>query len=771
MADRGKARGRVEVWRPWGVAGRPSIELPHWLRDFFQRALQRLGAWLETDIGPGRLVPWLAVFYGLGIVLYFTADREPDAWAAAAMAVATIGATVFARNRPLGFPIALALAAVAAGFATATVKRTLIEHPVLSSPAWNVDVTGFVEIQEERERSDRITVRVHGIEGARLSEKLERVRVAVRKGTGPAVGSFVAFKARLSPPLEQLMPGGYDFARDMYFKGIGASGFVLGRIRVTEPPVESSFWLRYATFIDGMRSAIDQRIRAVVKGDHGAIASALITGKRDAISTPVNDAMFVSGLGHVLSVSGYHMVIVVGIVLFAMRGSLALIQAFAPYPIKKWAALVALGVAAFYLLLSGAEVATQRSFIMIAIVLAGVLLDRPAITLRTLTVAALGVLLLAPESVVHPSFQMSFAATLALVAGYSGGVRWLSAGADTPRGARIALWGGRQAVMLLLSSFVAGLATTLFAAYHFHRLAPFGTIANLLAMPVVSAWVMPAGILGVLAMPFGFDGVCWWAMGVGIDWMIKVSLWVADLPGAVGRMPAFGVGPLLLGSAGIIVFCLLKTPLRLAGAAFVVIASVWALRGTPPDILVAATGESVAVRSASGQLAIVRTGSDTFAAQQWLAADADPRSAKDKALGQGITCDDAGCVGRMRDGTIVAMPRTLEAFEEDCRRAAVIVSARVAPRGCEALVIDRKITQRNGALALRRTDATWGTASGAALGTTWEVTAARPDGHERPWARAARPPEPGSPPARPGNTRPQPRDATPQPEDLQADDH
>jgi competence protein ComEC len=556
-----------------------------------------------------------------------------------------------------------------------------------------------------------------------------------------------------------LLPGGYDFARDMYFRGIGASGFVLGRIRVTEPPVANGFWLGYATAIDGMRLAIDQRIRAVIHGDLGSIASALITGKRDAITTPVNDAMFVSGLGHVLSISGYHMVIVVGIVLFAMRASMALVPALSPYPIKKWAALVALFVAAFYLLLSGAEVATQRSFIMVAIVLVGVMLDRPALTLRTLTVAAFAVLLLAPESVVHPSFQMSFAATLALVAGYAGGVRWLSAGADTPRGARIALWGGRQAVMLLLSSFVAGLATTLFAAYHFHRLAPFGTIANLLAMPVVSAWVMPMGIAGVLAMPFGFDGFFWWLMGLGIEWMIAVSLWVASLPGAVGRMPAFGVGPLLLGSAGLITFCLLKSPLRLTGGALLVGAIIWAARAKPPDVLVAPTGDSVAIRSASGQLAVVKTGSDTFAIQQWLAADADARPAKDTALGQGMTCDDVGCVGRLADGTIVAIARTLEAFEEDCRRAAVVISARLAPADCPALVIDRKFWQRHGALALRRS------------GANWEITAARPDGYDRPWARARRQPEAGSGSARPANNPPQPRDATPTVDELEPGDH
>jgi competence protein ComEC len=207
--------------------------------------------------------------------------------------------------RPAG-AFALAIAAAAAGFATATIKRTIIAHPVLHAAAWNVDIAGFVEVREERERSDRIVVRVERIAGPRLGEKLERVRLSVRKGTAPPVGSFVELKARLTPPLEPLRPGGYDYARDMYFQGLGASGFALGRIRTVEPPVARGLWLRYAAAIDGMREAIDKRIRAVVPGDKGAIASALITGKRDAISMPVNDAMYISGIGHVLSISGYH---------------------------------------------------------------------------------------------------------------------------------------------------------------------------------------------------------------------------------------------------------------------------------------------------------------------------------------------------------------------------------------------------------------------------------------------------------------------------------
>ena len=198
--------------------------------------------------------------------------------------------------------------------------------------------------------------------------------------------------------------------------------------------------------------------------------------------------MYVSSLAHVLSISGYHMAVVAGIVFFFIRAVLALVPSLASrHPIKKWAAAGALVAAAFYLLLSGAEVATQRSFIMIAIVLIGVMLGSAGADLPHLAVAAFAVLLFAPQAIVHPSFQMSFAATLALIAAYQHGLPWRAEG-DTSLDARVALWGGREIAGLVLASLVAGLATTPYAAYHFHRLAPYGVLANLLAMPVVSAW-------------------------------------------------------------------------------------------------------------------------------------------------------------------------------------------------------------------------------------------------------------------------------------------
>jgi competence protein ComEC len=235
---------------------------------------------------------------------------------------------------------------------------------------------------------------------------LERVRLSVRKGTAPDVGSFVELKARLLPPLAPLRPGAYDFSRDLFFQGIGASGFVTGAIKTVQGPDSGGLVLRYAAFVQGLRDAIDARIRTRLDGDERAIATALLTGRRDAITEPVNDAMFISGLGHVLSISGYHMAVVASVVFCAVRALLALVPGLTvSFPIKKSAAAVALLATAFYLLLSGAEVATQRSFLMTATVLIAVMADRRAITFRTLAVAAMIVLAAAPEALVHPSFQ------------------------------------------------------------------------------------------------------------------------------------------------------------------------------------------------------------------------------------------------------------------------------------------------------------------------------------------------------------------------------
>ena len=750
----GRARGIAGTWPARGAAGAGGLAPAGF--DAWSALVAKLRAWLRAEAGPGRLLPWVPVAFGSGIALYFTADREPVLPVAVVVAVALCIGAVLARRQKL-FPLVVMVAAVAAGFATATLKTARVAHTVLARPLYSVALSGFVETRDIRERTDRFVLRVVSMETPRGQIRLARVRLSVRKGTAPDVGSFVELKARLMPPLAPLRPGSYDFSRDMFFQGIGGSGFAMGAIKLGEPPEQGGLALRYASVMQGLRDAIDARIRNQLSGDRRAIATALLTGRRDAITEPVNDAMFISGLGHVLSISGYHMAVVAGVVFFAVRALLALVPPLTvSFPIKKWAAAAAFLAAAFYLLLSGAEVATQRSFFMTGVVLIAVMVDRRAITFRTLAVAAMIVLTIAPEALVHPSFQMSFAATLGLVALVQLGMPHLFATPDSSTAARVALWGGRELAMLTLASLVAGLATTPYAAFHFHRVTPYGVLANLAAMPVVSAVVMPAGLFGLLAMPFGLDGLCWQLMGWGIDWMIAVTQWVARLPGAVGRITAFGTGPLIAASAGIIVLGLLRTPLRWAGGAMLLVALAWALAVPQADILISGDGRNVAVRAKDGRLHLMRSGKDAFLVKEWLAADADSRTASDPSLNEGASCDEAGCVVQMADGGLVAQALRSEALGDDCARASLIISARQPPTSCAAPVIDHARLQRLGGLALRR------------MPGGFSIDAARPA--DRPWAPAtAGGPEPdmrlGS-----RSTAPRAPDATPSEADLQADD-
>jgi competence protein ComEC len=246
-------------------------------------------------------------------------------------------------------------------------------------------------------------------------------------------------------------------------------------------------------------------------------------------------------------------------------------------------------------------------------------------------------------------------------------------------------------------------------------------------------------------------------MGLGIDWMIAVALSVASLPGAVGRVTAFGTGPLLLCTFGLALLGLLRSPLRWTGAVVVVAAALRAARVPVPDVYVADRGDLVAVRGSSGKLSVMRVAnSDTFAVREWLAADADARTPKDASLGEGVTCDEIGCVARLAGGAIVALPFAAEAFEEDCRQAALVVSQRTAPPSCGTSAIDRTVWQRTGASALYRT------------GKGWETVVAYPARYDRPWALAK--PTADVAPFVPATARATSRDATPRAEDLAPED-
>ena len=315
-----------------------------------------------------------------------------------------------------------------------------------------------------------------------------------------------------------------------------------------------------------MRGRINDRIRAALPGETGEIAAALITGARGGISEETNQAMRDSGLFHVLSISGLHMAIMAGTVFWLLRTLLASVPALAlRFAIKKWAAAGALATASFYLALSGAAVPTVRAFLMMSIMLVAVTLDRPAITMRNVALAALLILVVAPESLFDPSFEMSFAAVIALVALYE----WLSGRARPSLGDISPVWRGLRKVWVLfagaaLTTLAASIAIAPFAVYHFHRMTHYGLLANLLAAPLVSLLIMPMALISLILMPFGLEALPLAAMGVGIEAMVAIGEWVARLPGAVSVLPAIsGTALLLMVSRRLVVLPLADADARL----------------------------------------------------------------------------------------------------------------------------------------------------------------------------------------------------------------
>ncbi|CEJ13020.1 ComEC family competence protein [bacterium YEK0313] len=685
-----------------------------------------LGQWLALEQERGRAFLFLPVAYGAGILVYFSAADEPNLWAVGLAAI-VCGCLAFAlRERRIAFFVAAGIAAVAAGFAAAALRTALAAHPVLAASTGSVTLTGWVEIFERRENGDRLTLRLVRSEPA-VPQALERVRVTSRQATGAKTGEAVSLTARLRPPADPPGPGLYDFGRDAFFSGIGASGFVIGQVRRAELG-EAPSGVRLRAWLDQIRSGISQRIRSAIPGHAGAVADALVTGKRDGIPEGLNEAMRAAGTYHILSISGFHMALVAALVFLVVRGSLALVPALAlHHPVKAWAAAVALVVSTCYLVISGAEVATQRSWIMIAVVLVGVILGRGALTLRTLALAALAVLTLAPESLLGPSFQMSFAATLALVSGYVMLRPWAERHAGDRGGLARGLLAATNGVAgLAMSSFVASLATTPYAAYHFNQIQLYGVPGNLLGAPIVEFVTMPLEMLALLLWPFGLDKPVWALAGTSIDLFIRVAEWVASWPGGKVPVPAFGPVALGLLSVGLILVAALSTPLRWAGLLFVALGLGLAPLKERPLIAIDAEGLTVAARGPDGRLRALSPRANRFALQRWLGADADPRLASDQSLIAGVICDAVGCAMALAGGGRAAFARDPEALADDCREARIVVTRFPAPAACRATVVDLKGLAWTGAVTI------FAGADGYRIATSRDPVSMRPWFRPRP---------------------------------------
>jgi competence protein ComEC len=677
-----------------------------------------------------RWAVWLPVALGTGVGVYFALPAEPGwNWTLCAGALTlTLAACALAIPQG-GLRIVLALlTATSLGFTVAKLRTEAVRAPVLARQIGPVGFDARVVSAEPRGNGSRMVLQPVRIKRVASEQTPARIRVTVRaRSAAPQPGSWVHVTAVLMPPPGPATPGDYDFGRSAYYRQIGAVGYLYGRPKAIAAPRENTWRETLSNTLERLRARMTARIRQVLPRSNGAIAAALITGERLDVDPDDEEAYRYSGLTHILSIGGTHLALAGGIFFWAIRALFALIPAIAlRFPIKKWAAVAAVAGATFYLLISGCDWPAVRSYIMLTIMFLAILLDRPALSMRAIALAAALIMLVTPECLIEPGCEMSFACVIGLIAL----AEWAQARrAKKPGGERKTLFARlwRYVVGIVSVSTVASLASAPIAIFYFDRAAQYGLLSNLAAESVVGFVIMPAATAAMVLMPVGLDHWPLIVMGWGVDAMTAIAYWTAALPGAASLVPAWPLWCLIAVMGGGLWIALWRKPWRWFGLAPVAVGIVFALMATPPDVLIARDGRTVAVRLETGRLALIRRVTDDFAAANWLRRAGDGRLPEEAIGGPGVACDVYGCLARAHGGVLVAIDERADALAEDCANAAIVISMVPARRMCSGpkLVIDRFDVARAGGYAV------W-------LGETIRIETVERERGRRPWSMQSR---------------------------------
>ncbi len=588
---------------------------------------------LAVEERHGRAFLGVPVAIGAGAATWFCLARDPSLHALLACLFLASAMAFVCRYRSGVLRYGSAAAALfVAGMLVAEFEAWR-KATILLDSAVTTRISGSVERREVDGNGNwRYVVRLVSTTDPQLRRPPERVSLLARNRHQPLeIGAGIEGLAHLAPPSGPALKGLTDFAFASYFDGIGAVGYFYGAPRAASLDGDIVGGVGLASWIDALgrgifalRNAIGDRIRATLPGDTGAFAAAIVTDERRAISKEATAALRLSGLAHIVAISGLNMALAAGIFFVGMRSAFSLSPAFAQaYPIKKFAAFGALLTVTAYFLISGFAVSAERAFLMMVIMLAAVFVDRPSISLRNVALAAIVMVLIAPSEILGPSFQMSFAATLALVAGYA---LWQERPLREHPLATIA--GGSAVIMVwrfiagvFTTSVLGGLSTAMFTVDHFHHLTTYGLAANLAAMPVISFIVMPFALVSMLLMPFGLDWLALPVMGLGIDFVLWIAHGVAGWGGevAIGRLhPLF----LPIAVTGFLLLTLLRTRIRLVGVAVGAGAILLVAVDQPyqqPDLIVSEDGRLVALVSENSVSSNRRRPPD-FIFSQWQRA-------------------------------------------------------------------------------------------------------------------------------------------------------
>ena len=672
-----------------------------------------------------HLLLYVPIFLIAGNWAYFQLGAEPSLWFTCALALLAASLMVL-RQRS----VALFLAGIVIlGFCSTKFRADMVATPMLRGPTNGAIVGGYVaDFDNKASGARELVVAVEESTGIPDGEQPRRIRIFAAEGGALQIGDYITFEAYLSPLPRPVEPGGFDYGRMLYFQSIGAGGRMIGAPAVEERPVPWAF--EYRRVFRGLRAAISQRITAVIPGAVGHLADSMVSGERSGIPAEMNTSLQISGLAHIISISGLHMSLVAGGVFWAVRALLALVPLLAlRFPIKKIAAVAALFVGLMYTLLADSGSATERSYLMIVVMFFAVLIDRPAISLRNLAIAAILILLVTPEESVGASFQMSFLAVMGLAAFFQWwhGRAKVAGLVDQSRGQRVLGKVKHFALTSSLTTLVAGGASTIAAAYHFDRLSPYSVVANGVTLPVSEALVMPPALIGVLLMPFGLEYYPLKVMQFGLELTMKASDWIATWPASnllVSKPNLTGIVLIALG-AGIVAAGVGR--FRAVGLGLAVAGLFIASLHSSPAILVEDRAATVAVMDGEGHYVFAEESKNKFVGGKWLQANGETATLFEASLKQGWDCASGDCFTDLAPLSVSYL-REKSGQGPYCPPTEIIIADYPLHFKCREarLVIDRFDVWRKGAHAVTFT------------GKSYTLKTARDEQGQRPWAYDSR---------------------------------
>ena len=654
-----------------------------------------------------ELGPWLVAGFAAGIAIWFAAANAWQWLAVIALGLAfALGAAALLHTEGR-FPYfrrsaMLAGLAMALGCGFVWSKSALVGTAPLarSSVPWP---TGRLIMREEQPAQQRVRLRLAIREPVTGRAVLVRVNLDSKDDRPDLIeGAVVRLRARLMPPAPPMLPGGYDFARAAWFSGIAPTGTVLGPVSVVSPGNQDSLLRR-------LQRSLSHHVRENLTGSPGALAAAFASGDRGAIAPQDEDAMRDAGLTHLLSISGLHVsAVIAGAYFVALR----LLALFPWLALRVRVPILAAGAGALagigYTLLTGAEVPTIRSCIAAVLVMLALVLGREPLSMRMIAVGALLVLLVWPEAVVSPGFQMSFASVIAIVALHStAAMRAYGARREEPLWAR---W-RRELAMLLLTGLVVELSLMPIGLYHFHRAGIYGAAANVIAIPLTTLASMPLIALALVFDVVGAGAPFWWLAGKSLELLLGLAHWTAAMPGAVTMMPAMGEGAFALFVLGGMWLALWRGRMRLLGLVPALLGLTLLAQVRAPDLLVSGDGRHVGITGeAAGELLVLRATRSDYTRENLTETAGMVGELRLLDEWPGARCNPDFCAislrrgGRdwqilMARGTALVSERALAAA---CERADIVISERYLPRSCHPrwLRADRDLLLRSGGLTV-----------------------------------------------------------------------